>query len=150
MRGVNKVILVGTLGRDPETKYTGSGVAVTTLSVATSEKWKDKQGQDQEKTEWHRVVGFKRLAEIMGEYLAKGSQVYIEGQLQTRKWQDQSGADRYSTEIQAYEMQIPGPRGDHDNTDHRQASQPQEQQAHADHGPGTAPAPDDGTHHRPF
>ena len=106
-RGINKVILVGNLGADPETKYTQSGSAITNLSVATSESWTDKQsGQKQERTEWHRVVGFNRLAEIMGEYLRKGSKVYIEGQLRTRKWQDQQGSDRYSTEIVASEMQM--------------------------------------------
>ena len=110
-RGVNKVILVGTLGSDPETKYMPSGDAVTTISIATNETWKDKQtGQLQERTEWHRVVAFRRLAEIMGEYLRKGSQVYIEGKLQTRKWQAQDGTDRYTTEIIANEMQMLGGR----------------------------------------
>lgn len=100
MNGVNKVILVGTLGRDPETKQTTNGNFITNLNVATSEHWTDKQsGQKQEKTEWHRIVMFGKLAEIAGQYLKKGSQVYFEGKLQTRKWQDQSGQDRYSTEI---------------------------------------------------
>jgi len=101
MRGVNKVILVGTLGRDPEVKYAANGNAITNLNVATSEQWNDKaSGQKQEKTEWHRVVIFGKLAEIAGQYLTKGSQVYLEGKLQTRKWQDQaSGQDRYSTEV---------------------------------------------------
>lgn len=101
MRGVNKVILVGTLGRDPEVKYAANGNAITNLNVATSEQWNDKAtGQKQEKTEWHRVVIFGKLAEIAGQYLTKGSQVYLEGKLQTRKWQDQaSGQDRYSTEV---------------------------------------------------
>ena len=101
MRGVNKVILVGTLGRDPEVKYAANGNAIVNLSVATSETWNDKQtGQKQEKTEWHRVVIFGKLAEIAGQYLHKGSQVYLEGKLQTRKWQDQNtGQDRYSTEV---------------------------------------------------
>jgi single-strand DNA-binding protein len=99
-RGVNKVILVGNLGKDPEMKYTASGAAIANITVATSESWNDKQtGERVDKTEWHRVVAFQRLAEIMGEYLKKGSQVYIEGKLQTRKWQDQQGQDRYSTEI---------------------------------------------------
>ena len=99
-RGINKCILVGNLGEDPTVKYMPNGNAVANLSIATSETWKDKQGQPQEKTEWHRVVIFGKLAEIAGEYLRKGSQVYIEGQLQTRKWQDQqSGQDRYTTEI---------------------------------------------------
>lgn len=106
-RGVNKVILVGNCGQDPETKYMPSGGAVTNISVATSETWKDKQtGQPQERTEWHRVVFFNRLAEIAGEYLRKGGKVYIEGSLRTRKWQDQSGQDRYTTEIVASEMQM--------------------------------------------
>jgi single-strand DNA-binding protein len=101
MRGVNKVILVGTLGRDPEVKYAANGNAITNISVATSEQWTDKNtGQKQEKTEWHRVVFFGKVAEIAGQYLRKGSQVYIEGKLQTRKWQDQNtGQDRYSTEV---------------------------------------------------
>jgi single-strand DNA-binding protein len=111
-RGVNKVILVGNCGQDPETKYLPSGGAVTNLSIATSESWKDKQtGQPQERTEWHRVVFFNRLAEIAGEYLKKGSKVYVEGSLRTRKWQDKSGADRYTTEIVASEMQMLDSRG---------------------------------------
>ncbi len=110
-RGVNKVTIVGNLGNDPETKYMPSGGAVTNISVATSESWKDKQtGQPQERTEWHRIVFFNRLAEIAGEYLKKGSQVYVEGKIQTRKWQDQSGQDRYTTEIVANEMQMLGGR----------------------------------------
>lgn len=111
-RGVNKVILVGNLGQDPETRYTPSGSAVTNINVATSEAWKDKQtGQQQERTEWHRIVFFNRLAEIAGEYLRKGSKVYIEGSLRTRKWQDQQGQDRYTTEIVAGEMQMLDARG---------------------------------------
>ena len=99
-KGINKVIIVGNLGNDPEVKYTPAGAAITNISVATSESWKDKSsGQTQEKTEWHRIVFFGKLAEIAGEYLRKGSQVYIEGKLQTRKWQDKQGQDRYSTEI---------------------------------------------------
>lgn len=99
-RGINKVILVGNLGQDPEVRYLPNGGAVTNISIATSETWKDKQtGEPKDKTEWHRVVIFGKLAEIAGEYLKKGMQVYIEGQLQTRKWQDQSGQDRYSTEV---------------------------------------------------
>ena len=115
MKGINKVIIVGNCGQDPETKYTASGSAITNLSVATSEEWKDKNtGQKQSKVEWHRIVFFNRLAEIAGEYLKKGSKVYIEGKLQTRKWQDQSGADRYTTEIVANEMQMLDSRGDSD------------------------------------
>ncbi|MDX2427457.1 MAG: single-stranded DNA-binding protein [Xanthomonadales bacterium] len=111
-RGVNKVILVGNLGKDPEIKYTASGAAIANLTLATSESWNDKQsGEKVEKTEWHRVVAFQRLAEIMGEYLRKGSQVYIEGKLQTRKWQDQNGQDRWTTEVVANEMQMLGSRG---------------------------------------
>jgi single-strand DNA-binding protein len=111
-RGVNKVILVGNCGKDPETRYTPSGSAVTNVSIATSEQWTDKQsGQKQERTEWHNVVFFNRLAEIAGEYLRKGSQIYVEGQLRTRKWQDKSGQDRYTTEIVANEMQMLGSRG---------------------------------------
>ncbi|GAB3274365.1 single-stranded DNA-binding protein [Parahaliea aestuarii] len=111
-RGVNKVILVGNLGQDPETRYMPSGGAVTNVNLATSESWKDKQtGQPQERTEWHRVVFFNRLAEIAGEYLRKGSKVYVEGSLRTRKWQGQDGQDRYTTEIVASEMQMLDSRG---------------------------------------
>jgi single-strand DNA-binding protein len=111
-RGINKVILVGNLGKDPEMRYTPGGAAIANITIATSESWKDKQtGEQQEKTEWHRVVFFNRLAEIVGEYLKKGSQVYVEGRLQTRKWQDQGGQDRYTTEIVAGEMQMLGSRG---------------------------------------
>lgn len=106
-RGVNKVILVGNCGQDPEMRFMPQGGAVTNVSIATSESWKDKQtGQQQERTEWHRVVFFNRLAEIAGEYLKKGSKVYVEGSLRTRKWQDQSGQDKYTTEIVASEMQM--------------------------------------------
>lgn len=106
-RGINKVILLGNLGNDPETRYLPSGGAVTSISLATSESWKDKQsGQMQERTEWHKVVFFNRLAEIAGEYLRKGTKVYIEGALRTRKWQDQSGQDRWTTEIVANDMMM--------------------------------------------
>ena len=109
--GINKVILVGNLGQDPEVKYTAGGAAVTTLSLATTESWKDKDtGSDQEKTEWHRVVLWRRLAEIAGEYLKKGSKVYIEGQLQTRKW-EQDGQTRYTTEVVGRDMQFLDSRG---------------------------------------
>ena len=112
-RGVNKVILVGTLGKDPEVKYTGSGTAITTISVATSEQWKDKQsGEKQERTEWHRVKFFGRLAEIAGEYLQKGRQVYIEGSIRTDKYTDKEGIERYSTDIIASEMQLLGGKSD--------------------------------------
>ena len=111
-RGVNKVILVGNLGNDPETRAFPSGDMVTNITLATSETWKDKQtGQPQERTEWHRVVFHRRLAEIAGEYLHKGSKVYIEGSLRTRKWQGQDGQDRYTTEIIAREMQMLDSRG---------------------------------------
>jgi single-strand DNA-binding protein len=111
-RGVNKVILVGNLGGDPEVRYMPNGNAVTNVTIATSDSWKDKQtGQQQERTEWHRVVFFNRLAEIAGEYMRKGGKVYVEGALRTRKWQDQSGADRYTTEIVASEMQLLDSRG---------------------------------------
>ena len=106
-RGINKVILIGSIGKDPETRYAANGNAITNLSLATSEQWQDKNtGEKQERTEWHRVSMFGRLAEIAGEYLKKGSKVYIEGKLQTRKWQDQSGQDKYTTEIVASEMQL--------------------------------------------
>jgi single-strand DNA-binding protein len=111
-RGINKVILIGHLGADPETRAMPSGMTVANLRLATSENWKDKQsGEQQERTEWHNVAMFGRLAEIAGEYLRKGSQVYIEGRLRTRKWQDKSGADRYTTEIVANDMQMIGGRG---------------------------------------
>ena len=108
MASVNKVILIGNLGRDPETRYTTGGDAVTTLNIATSEQWKDKSGEKQERTEWHRVVLFARLAEIAGEYLKKGRSVYIEGRLQTRKYTDKDGVEKYSTEIVADRMQLVG------------------------------------------
>ena len=111
-RGVNKAIIVGTLGQDPEIRYTANGSAVANISVATNETWKDKStGEAQERTEWHRIVMFGKLAEIAQQYLKKGSQAYFEGRIQTRKWQDQSGNDRYSTEIVANEMQMLGGRG---------------------------------------
>jgi single-strand DNA-binding protein len=110
-RGVNKVILIGNLGRDPEVRYSPNGQAVANVTLATSESWKDKNtGDKQEKTEWHRVVFWGKLAEIAGEYLKKGSQIYIEGRLQTRKWQDKDGNERYTTEIVANEMQMLGSR----------------------------------------
>ena len=131
-RGKNLVILVGNLGNDPEVRYANNGNAIANISVATTEQWKDKtSGEQQEKVEWHRVVGFNRLGEIMGEYLKKGSQVYIEGKLQTRKWQDDKGADRYTTEIVANEMQMLGGRGDStpDANPQSSAQPPMQQQA---------------------
>jgi len=111
MASVNKVILVGNLGRDPETRYSPDGAAITNVSLATTSQWKDKNtGEKREETEWHRVAFFGRLAEIAGEYLKKGSQVYIEGRLRTRKWQDKDGQDRYTTEIVADVMQMLGAR----------------------------------------
>ena len=108
-RGINKVIIVGNLGQDPEVKQMPSGGAVCNITVATSESWNDKNtGEKQERVEWHRIIFYRKLAEIAGEYLRKGSQIYVEGKLQTRKWQDQSGADRYTTEIVANEMQMLG------------------------------------------
>lgn len=106
-RGINKVILIGNLGKDPEVRYMANGQAVANVTLATSENWKDKNtGEQQERTEWHRVVFFRRLAEIASEYLKKGSRIYVEGKLQTRKWQDNQGQDRYTTEIVANEMQM--------------------------------------------
>lgn len=106
-RGINKVILVGNIGADPEVRYSPNGTAITTLSVATSEVWKEKEtGNKQERTEWHRVVCFNRLGEIAGEYVRKGSKLYVEGSLRTRKWQDQQGQDRYTTEIIANDIQM--------------------------------------------
>lgn len=110
MASVNKVILVGNLGRDPETRYMPDGGAITNISIATTSSWKDKSGEKQEATEWHRVAFFGKLAEIAGEYLVKGSQVYVEGRLRTRKWQDKDGADKYTTEILADSMQMLGSR----------------------------------------
>ncbi len=122
-RGINKVIIVGNLGKDPETRVMPSGGAVTNITLATSESWKDKTtGQPQEKTEWHRVVFFGRLAEIAGEYLKKGSKIYIEGKLETRKWQDTSGQDKYTTEIKAHEMQMLDSKGSNEQA---QSSSPQ-------------------------
>lgn len=135
-RGVNKAIIVGTLGKDPDVKYTAGGSAVVNVSVATNESWKDKNtGENVEKTEWHRIVIFGKLAEIAAQYLRKGQQVYFEGKIQTRKWQDQSGQDRYSTEIVANEMQMLGGRPDASggtaafNPNQQRQPAPQQQQA---------------------
>ncbi|NQY42361.1 MAG: single-stranded DNA-binding protein [Legionellales bacterium] len=114
-RGVNKVILVGNIGNDPEVRYMPNGSAVTNVSLATSDVWKDKQsGEQQERTEWHRVVFFNRLGEIAGEYLRKGSKIFVEGNLRTRKWQDKNSQDRYTTEIIANEMQMLDSKSQHD------------------------------------
>ncbi|PKM22223.1 MAG: single-stranded DNA-binding protein [Gammaproteobacteria bacterium HGW-Gammaproteobacteria-14] len=141
-RGVNKVILIGNLGNDPETKFLPSGGAVTNVSLATSESWKDKQtGQPQERTEWHRVVFFNKLAEIAGEYLKKGSKVYVEGSLRTRKWQGQDGQDRYTTEIVVSEMQMLDGRGESGGASSEQ-SRPQA--GYAAGAPAAAAAPASG------
>ena len=143
MASVNKVILVGNLGRDPEVRYMPNGDAVANYSIATTETWKDKQGNRQEKTEWHNIVMYRRLAEIAGEYLKKGSSVYIEGRLQTRKWQDKQGNDRYTTEIIADQLQMLGGRnsnaaGQTPGQDHGAASPSQPGGASTD---GTPPPP---------
>ncbi len=153
-RGINKVILVGNLGADPETRYMPSGGAVTNLSIATSESWKDKQtGEQKERTEWHKVAMFNRLAEIAAEYLRKGSQVYIEGKLRTRKWQDRDGNDRYTTEVIADEMQMLGGRGG-GGMGGGQGGGMSSGRAGGDPGPGSAPprqpAPDDFDDDIPF
>lgn len=138
---INKVILVGHLGNDPDTKYTQAGVAITTLSVATTEKWKDKDGNKQERTEWNRVQAFGKLAEIMGEYLRKGSQVYIEGKLRTDKYTDKHGAEKYSTNIVASEMQMLGGKSENTGGGHggSRGGAPQRQRPQ----PATAPAVDE-------
>ncbi|MGD2118613.1 MAG: single-stranded DNA-binding protein [Chromatiales bacterium] len=137
---VNKVILIGNLGQDPEVRYMPNGNAVANITVATSETWKDKNtGDNQEKTEWHRVVLFRRLAEITGEYLKKGAKVYIEGKLQTRKWQDQNGADRYTTEIVADQLQMLDSRPGGGSSSYDQSRPSSSQSAGA---PAPAPAMD--------
>lgn len=131
-RGINKVILVGNLGDDPDVKYMPNGDAVCNVTLATSETWKDKStGENREKTEWHKVTMFRRLGEIAGEYLKKGSKIYIEGKLQTRKWQGQDGTDRYTTEVVANEMQMLDSKGSNSsqNGNHSTQSQPQVSQA---------------------
>jgi single-strand DNA-binding protein len=131
-RGVNKVIIVGNCGQDPETRFMPSGGAVTNLSIATSESWKDKNtGDQQERTEWHRVVFFNRLAEIAGEYVKKGSKLYVEGSLRTRKWQGQDGQDRFTTEVVASEMQMLDSRGGQQGGGGYQQSAPQQSQQQA-------------------
>jgi single-strand DNA-binding protein len=146
-RGVNKVILIGNVGNDPEMRYTANGGAVCNLSVATTDSWRDKQsGESQERTEWHRVVMFGKLGEIAGEYLRKGSKVYIEGRLQTRKWQDKSGQDRYTTEIVANDMQMLDSKGGGSASfDSAPASKPAAQQQ-----PAAAPPADDFDDDIPF
>lgn len=161
-RGVNKAIIVGTLGQDPEVKYMANGGAVATISVATNESWKDKQtGEMQERTEWHRIVMFGKLAEIAAQYLKKGSQAYLEGRIQTRKWQDNEGKDRYSTEIVANEMQMLGGRpggGSNESSGQQQSSgqqRPSGQQQSSGQAQQPASAPqtapiDDGFDDIPF
>ncbi len=155
MASVNKVILVGNLGRDPEIRYAPSGDAICNVSIATTDTWKDKQtGEKREATEWHRVVFFGKLAEIAGQYLKKGRPVYVEGNLRTRKWQDQNGQDRYTTEIRANEMQMLGGRGDTGGdvpmggdeygAPAAQNSRPAPRQAPAQGGGAPAPAPSSG------
>ncbi len=139
-RGINKVILIGNVGKDPETRYMPSGGAVTNITVATSESWKDKNtGDKQERTEWHRIVFFNKLGEIAGEYLKKGSKVYVEGSLRTRKWQGQDGQDRYTTEIVGSEMQMLDSRGGSASFDAPQQSHSQQPRQQA---PAAAPPPD--------
>mgnify|MGYP001567491063 CR=1 FL=1 len=134
-RGVNKVILVGNLGKDPEVRYMPSGNAVANATLATTDSWKDKQsGEKQERTEWHNIVFYNRLAEIVGEYLKKGSQVYVEGSLRTRKWQDKNGNDRYTTEVIANEMQMLGSRSGSADYSSAQASAPAPSKAAATAG----------------
>jgi len=143
-RGVNKVILVGNLGRDPEVRYMPSGNAVANVTLATTESWKDKQtGEKQERTEWHNVVFYSRLAEIAGEYLKKGSQVYVEGSLRTRKWQDKSGNDRYTTEIIASDMQMLGGRSGAGGYAAGDAKPPMAEHSTASAGPAAADFDDD-------
>ncbi|MEM1127277.1 MAG: single-stranded DNA-binding protein [Bacteroidota bacterium] len=145
-RGINKVILIGNLGQDPELRYTGNGTAVCNMRLATNEVYKDSDGQTVEKTEWHTVVTWARLAEICGEYLRKGSQVYFEGSLQTRTWEDRDGNTRYSTEVKAREMQILSGRGDDfggGGGGYQQRAQPQRQErARRQPQPQTKPADD--------
>ncbi len=151
-RGINKVILIGNLGADPETRYAANGTAITNVNLATSDGWKDKQtGEMQERTEWHRVVFFARLAEVAGEYLRKGSKVYVEGRIQTRKWQNKDGQDQYTTEIVANEMQMldskgggtadfSGPSGGGKQQRPQQQNQNQNQQQQQQQRPQPAPA----------
>ncbi len=143
MAGVNKVIIVGNVGRDPEVRQTKSGEHVCTFSVATSERWKDKSGEPQEKTEWHRVVAWARLAEICGEYLRKGKQVYVEGRLQTREWEDKEGNKRYTTEIVANTMQMLGRRGDDGGSFGDDASARGSGAGYADSSPSSSGADDE-------
>ena len=142
-RGINKAILIGNLGNDPDIRYTASGTAIANISLATAESWRDKNsGEQQERTEWHRIVFFGRLAEIVGEYLRKGSQIYVEGRIQTRKWQDKEGNDRYSTEVVANEMQMLGGRGGASAPMNTDLPRQTGNQARAPEARNTAPRPD--------
>ncbi|SFQ03095.1 single-strand binding protein [Nitrosomonas cryotolerans] len=146
MASVNKVILIGNLGKDPETRYMPSGEAVTNITLATTDIWKDKNGEKQEKTEWHRVTFYRRLAEIAGEYLKKGRSVYVEGRLETRKWTDKSGVDRYTTEIIASDMKMLGSKSDGGNfkpADKENGSTAPSQSAHGRQGSGFDDLDDD-------
>ena len=127
--GVNKVILIGNLGQDPEIRYMPNGKAVANLSIATSESWNDQQGQKQEKTEWHRITAYDKLADIIGEYVKKGSKIYVEGKLQTRKWQDQQGQDKYTTEVIINQMQMLDGKRDGGNGGSQQAQPARPQSA---------------------
>jgi len=143
-RGVNKVILIGNAGKDPEVRYMPNGNAVANLTLATSESWKDKNtGETQERTEWHRIVFFRRLGEIVGEYVKKGSKIYVEGRLQTRKWQDQNGQDRYTTEIVADQMQMLDSRGSGGSANFASSGNQQQQQQPSS-APAQSSAPNDG------
>lgn len=142
MASVNKVILVGNLGADPELRYTASGIAVVNFRIATNERWNDKNGQAQEKTEWHNIVAWNKLAEICGKYLKKGRSVYVEGRLQTRSWEDQTGNKRYTTEVVANVMQMLGGRGG-EGQDSDWSSRPTEEQAVPDIPVGTPASEDD-------
>lgn len=141
-RGLNKVMIIGRLGQDPETKFLPSGDAVCNISIATDESYKNKEGQKVEKTEWHRVTMFGKLAEITGQYLRKGSQVYIEGKLETRKWQHSDGSDRYTTEIKAFQMQMLDSKGDNGGQAAPAQSKPEPQQSAPASG-GNMPEPID-------
>ena len=142
MASVNKVILVGNLGKDPEVRYMPSGDAITNITMDTTDSWKDKNGEKQEKTEWHRVAFFGKLAEIAGEYLKKGSQVYVEGRLQTRKWQDKEGQDRYTTEIVADRMQMLGSRSGGGNYEVQDKAPPGEgRESSSSSGPSSSKPP---------
>ena len=142
MASVNKVILVGNLGRDPEVRNMPNGDAVCNFSIATTDSWKDKNGQKQERTEWHNIVMYRRLAEIAGQYLKKGTPVYLEGKLQTRKWQDRDGNDRYTTEIIADQMQMLGSRGDGGGQSGGGQAPRQQQQSAPSGGNGNVPDDD--------